>query len=110
MTVGTDKSFLTSIEDSRVAYVFDAFRLVPSEFRLERDGAPPETLGRITLAVLLVLVRSGKRLVPRREVFEAVWPDQKSVEDGTLNTQIKLLRDFLGDDADNPTFIQTVSG
>lgn len=108
MNSETHNSLLESIEDSRVAYIFDSFRLVPSEYRLERKDAGPETLRPTELCVLLVLVRKSKRLVRRKEIFEAVWPGQNSVEEGTLNTQIKLLREILGDDANNPRFIETL--
>jgi DNA-binding winged helix-turn-helix (wHTH) protein len=110
MNSETPDSLLAIIEDGRVAYVFDSFRLVPSEYRLERKDAGHETLGTVGLCVLLVLVRNSKRLVRRKEIFDAVWPGQNSVEDGTLNTQIKLLRELLGDDANSPRFIKTLPG
>lgn len=57
--------------------------------------------------LLMYLVRNAGRLISKEELLSAVWPETH-VADGSLNRAITELRDALGDDAENPTFIETV--
>lgn len=95
-------------DDRRVAYVFGPFRLVPAEFRLERTGEDPIDLKPTALKLLLVLIQNPKRLVPKGQVFSAVW--EQVVEDGALTAQVKGLRDLMRDSATKPKFIETIPG
>jgi DNA-binding winged helix-turn-helix (wHTH) protein len=56
----------------------------------------------------ILLDRSGE-LVTREELRERVWPKDTFVDfDHALNTAITKIRVALGDDADNPRFVQTL--
>jgi DNA-binding winged helix-turn-helix (wHTH) protein len=59
-------------------------------------------------AVLAYLATHPRRLVPREELANAVWPDTH-VGDGLLRGYVRDLRTVLGDDADAPRFIETVA-
>src|SRR5262245_45385161 len=59
------------------------------------------------MAVLLFLVERRGRLVTHAELLRGVWPDAH-VAPGALARAISILRRVLGDDAKNPSYIQTV--
>ena len=59
--------------------------------------------------VLAMLLERPGELVTREEIGKALWPANTFVEfDDGLNTAVKKLRNALGDEADNPRFIETV--
>ena len=61
------------------------------------------------MRVLCLLLDRAGEIVTREELRHALWIDGTTVEfDGSLNAALKRLRSALGDDADNPTFIETV--
>jgi Tol biopolymer transport system component/DNA-binding winged helix-turn-helix (wHTH) protein len=84
---------------------FGPFRFHPSN-GLWRDGAevalPPRALG-----VLEALVNQAGDVVSKQRLIEAVWKDA-FVTEASLLEAIKVLREALGDDRLNPTYIQTV--
>lgn len=58
-------------------------------------------------AVLRYLVEHSGRLIPYRELLNALWP-QTFVQPQVLRTYVLELRKLLGDDADQPRFIRTL--
>ena len=59
--------------------------------------------------LLAALLEQPGELVTREELRGRLWPDGTFVDfDHSLNAAIKRLRDALGDDPDNPRFIETV--
>lgn len=58
-------------------------------------------------AMLRYLVENPQRLVTHDELLEALWPETY-VQPQVLRTYVLELRKVLGDDANNPRFIQTV--
>jgi len=58
-------------------------------------------------AVLRYLVENPQRLVTHDELLDALWPETY-VQPQVLRTYILELRKLLGDDPDEPLFIQTV--
>ena len=59
--------------------------------------------------LLSALLEQPGELVTREELRGKLWPDGTFVDfDHSLNAAIKRLRDALGDDPDNPRFIETV--
>ncbi len=55
----------------------------------------------------ILLSRAGE-LVTREELRQKVWPEDTFVDfDQALNTSITKIRAALGDDADNPRFVET---
>lgn len=58
---------------------------------------------------LLALLRCPREIVTRDELRAKLWPADIVVDfDSGLNKAINRLREALGDDADNPRFIETV--
>lgn len=59
---------------------------------------------------MLELLSNAGRLVTREELQQKLWPDETFVDfDVGVNTAIRKLRQALGDEADNPRFIETLS-
>ncbi|HLZ14199.1 MAG TPA: winged helix-turn-helix domain-containing protein [Candidatus Acidoferrum sp.] len=60
--------------------------------------------------ILSALLEAPGDLVTREELRKRLWAADTFVDfDHSLNTAIKRLRDTLGDSADNPVFIETLS-
>src|SRR5215831_2120898 len=88
---------------------FGVFEFNPRTLELRRNGA------RIKLQdqpgqILSALLEVPGDLVSREELRRRLWSEDTFVDfDHSLNTAIKRLRDALGDSADNPIFIETLS-
>jgi Tol biopolymer transport system component/DNA-binding winged helix-turn-helix (wHTH) protein len=84
---------------------FGPFSFTPGN-GLWRSGVevplPPRALG-----VLAALVREAGSVVPKQQLMDAVWKDA-FVTEASLLEAVRVLRDALGDDRLNPTYIQTV--
>ena len=74
-----------------------------------RHGTDRLSLRPKTLAVLAYLAAHADRLVTKRELLDAVWPDT-AVTDWVLTSCIRELREAFGDDARRPRVIETVHG
>src|SRR5436190_22625468 len=84
---------------------FGPFRFVVGD-GLWRDGRvvplPPRAIG-----VLAALLATPGEVVTKQQLMDAVWPGTFVTESSLLEA-IGLLRDTLGDDRKQPTYIQTV--
>src|SRR5512134_852339 len=89
------------------SYRFGPFTLDTASFRLLREGEPVALSPKI-IDLLLYLVSRQSVLVGKDELFGALWPDV-AVTDNALTQAVSELRQALGDDPSNPTFIQTVA-
>src|SRR5688572_30390656 len=98
----------STLEDNRVIYEFGPFRLDPAE-RLLLRGWEAVVIPPKTFDVLTVLVRSGGRLVEKRELMEEVWPDT-AVEEANIQVQVSAVRKALGERQNGSRFIETVPG
>ncbi len=59
--------------------------------------------------VLVALVQRPREVVTREELQKRLWPPGIVVDfDGGLNKAVNRLREALGDDAENPRFIETL--
>jgi Tol biopolymer transport system component/DNA-binding winged helix-turn-helix (wHTH) protein len=87
---------------------FEAFELNVRAAELLRQGTRLKTQEQ-PLRVLQYLVERAGELVTREDLQTHLWPDGTFVDfEHSLNTAIKKLRQTLGDNADNPRFIETV--
>ena len=61
---------------------------------------------------LLILLAAGNgHLVTRTEIIERLWDSEVFVDtEHGINTAIRKIRQVLGDDPENPCFVQTVTG
>ena len=90
-----------------MTYRFGPFTLDPSAYRLVRDGEIIPLSPKI-IDLLLYLVARPSSLVSKDELFKALWPDV-AVTDNALTQAVSELRQALGDDPSEPSYIQTVA-
>ena len=91
-----------------VIYEFGPFLLEPLARRLSRHGESVPLAGP-EFELLLLLVRNHGRVVEKREIMEAVWPDAV-VEENNLTVRMSSLRRALGETKGYHPYIQTVTG
>jgi DNA-binding winged helix-turn-helix (wHTH) protein len=87
---------------------FDLFELDSHGCQLRRSGVVVD-LPRQALKVLALLIAHPNELVTRKEIKEALWPDEVHGDfDSRMNFAVKRLREALGDNAEQPRYVQTV--
>ena len=89
------------------SYRFGPFTVDAGSYRLLR-GTEVIPLSPKIIDLLLYLVARQSALVPKDELFAALWPDV-AVTDNALTQAVSELRQALGDDSSKPTYIQTVA-
>ena len=90
------------------AWRFGPFVLDERERRLTLGDAPIELTAK-SLETLLRLVRSPGRLLLRRELLDAVWPDAV-VEEGNLHWTVSAVRKALAAHDPGTLYVETVRG
>ncbi len=89
---------------------FAEFELDLAAYALRRGGNRVR-LEKMPMEVLILLVRASGALVERGEIQAALWGSEIFVEhDAAINTAVRKIRRALGDDAEEPRFIETVVG
>jgi DNA-binding winged helix-turn-helix (wHTH) protein/tetratricopeptide (TPR) repeat protein len=87
---------------------FGLFEVDKKDRRLLKGGVRVKLQGQPFQVLTLLLERPGD-LITREEIKQRLWPGDTFVEfDDGLNTAMRKLRSALGDNAENPRFIQTV--
>ncbi|MDC6166618.1 AAA family ATPase [Paucibacter sp. XJ19-41] len=94
-------------EENPLQARFGRFQIDEAEARLERDKASVELAPR-AFQVLCELVRRAGQLVSKETLLDAVW-GHRHVNEAALKNLVSQLRQALGDDAQEPVYIQTVS-
>ena len=75
---------------------------------LRKQGVRLRLPGQSFQILKMLLMRSGE-LVTREELLKELWPSETYVDfDHGVNAAVNRLREVLGDDADNPRFIETL--
>src|SRR5712692_11610913 len=75
---------------------------------LQKNGVKVSLQGQPFQVCAILLKHSGE-LVTREELRQRVWPEDTFVDfDHALNTAITKIRLALGDEADNPRFVETL--
>ncbi len=78
--------------------------------RLRRDGCVLK-LQRVPLEALAALIEQKGQIVSRDQLAEKIWGKGVSLDaDNSLNVAIRKLRQALGDNSEEPRFIQTITG
>jgi serine/threonine protein kinase len=86
------------------------FELDLRAYELRRAGCALR-LERIPMDLLVLLVERRRELVTRDQIIEKIWGKDVFLDaDGSINSAIRKIRHVLGDDPDQPRFVQTVSG
>ena len=84
------------------------FTLDLAEQKLWRDNEEIALTAK-SFDLLCYLVEHQNTLISKQELFDQIWPDVYVVEEA-LRFQVKTLRSVLGDNAQQPRFIETVRG
>ncbi len=88
----------------------DDFEFEPRFPRLRRAGSVLK-LQRVPLEALAALVEQKGQIVSRDQLAERIWGKGVSLDaDNSLNVAIRKLRQALGDNPEEPHFIQTITG
>jgi TolB-like protein/DNA-binding winged helix-turn-helix (wHTH) protein/Tfp pilus assembly protein PilF len=91
-------------------YKFDQFEIDGVRYELRR-GDRVLKLEKLPMELLSILVESQGRLVTRDEIIEKIWGKDVFLDtEHGINTAIRKIRQVLGDDSDQPRFVQTVTG
>src|ERR671911_1132706 len=87
---------------------FGAFELDVRSRELRKDGVCIRLQEQPFEILRLMLERPGD-VVTRDELRQRLWPDGTFVDfEHSLNAAVKRLRSALGDDADNPRYVETI--
>ena len=89
------------------SYRFGPFLLDRPAYRLLYEDQPRVLTPKL-LDLLFHLVERAGDLVTKEALLDAVWPDA-NVTDNALSQAVSELRQSLGDEPSNPTFIKTVA-
>jgi DNA-binding winged helix-turn-helix (wHTH) protein len=91
-------------------YEFGEFRLDSGHFELVRHGKSIR-VERKPLELLILLASRQGQLVTRPEIAQRLWDSEVFVDtEHGINTAIRKIRQVLGDDSEEPRFVQTVTG
>lgn len=90
-------------------FKFGPYQLDRKNFELRRNGESLK-LDRTPLELLFLLVENAGSLVTHEEAIERVWGKEVFIEAETsLYTAVRKIRRALGDDTEEPQYVQTVS-
>ena len=88
----------------------DEFELNRRAYQLRRAGVPLK-LEPIPMEILLLLTERREQLVSREEIAERIWGKDHYLDtDNSINGAVRKIRQVLGDDPEQPRFIQTITG
>jgi Tol biopolymer transport system component/DNA-binding winged helix-turn-helix (wHTH) protein len=97
------------VSKSHRVFRFGPFELSEREGELRKNGAQIRLQDQ-PLCVLVELLANAGKMVTREDLQQKLWPGDTFVDfDVGLNTAIRKLRQALGDDADNPRYIETLA-
>ena len=87
---------------------FATFEVSPREGELRKNGLRIKLQDQPFQVLVMLLERPGE-MVTREELQRRLWPADTFVDfDHSLNSAVKKLREALGDQAENPRFIETL--
>jgi serine/threonine protein kinase/Tol biopolymer transport system component len=88
----------------------DDFELDVRAYELRSAGIPLK-LKPIAMELLLLLVERRGQLVTREQIIDRIWGKGVFLDtDNSINGAISKIRQVLRDNAENPRFVQTVTG
>ncbi|HSB07909.1 MAG TPA: winged helix-turn-helix domain-containing protein [Blastocatellia bacterium] len=89
-----------------ITYYFDDVAVDCDNFRVLKRGEAKAVEPR-AFDVLIYLIEHRGRVVEKQELFDQVWKET-FVTDGALTRIIKEIRQFIGDDAGSPRYLETL--
>lgn len=88
----------------------EGFELDLRAYELRRAGRTLK-LERIPMELLLLLLEHRGELVTREQIVERIWGKEVFLDtDNSINAAIRKLRQTLGDNAEQPRYVQTITG
>src|SRR5947209_2197346 len=87
---------------------FGAFEADVQNGELRKDGVKLKFGGQPFQVLAILLERPGE-VVTREELQKRLWPDTFVDVERNLNTAINKIREVLGDSAESPRFVETLS-
>jgi TolB-like protein/DNA-binding winged helix-turn-helix (wHTH) protein len=89
---------------------FEEFELDCGRYEL-RQGDHVVKLEKIPMEILTLLIEANGQLVARDQIIERIWGKDIFLDtEHGINTAVRKIRQALGDDPDQPRYIQTVTG
>jgi DNA-binding winged helix-turn-helix (wHTH) protein len=89
---------------------FEGFELDVRTGELRKDGKETIRFSEQPLRILVALLERPRELVLREDLRNRLWPNDTVVEfEHSINAAMKRLRQALGDSAENPHFIETLT-
>jgi TolB-like protein/DNA-binding winged helix-turn-helix (wHTH) protein len=99
---------VATLSNSREVACFGGFQLDLRSGELRRDGVLVKLQPQPAKVLVLLVTRPGE-IVTRAEVAEQVWGSETFVDfEQGLNFAIRQIRTALGDDAEQPRFLETL--
>jgi DNA-binding winged helix-turn-helix (wHTH) protein/tetratricopeptide (TPR) repeat protein len=90
----------------RISYEFGSFQVNSGEREVRREGKPLPLTPKV-FDILLVLIQNPGRILTKDEIMKQVWPDT-IVEESNLARNVSTLRKALGEEPDQPQYIETI--
>src|SRR5258707_11610305 len=88
---------------------FGAFELNPITGQLRKNGVKIR-IQQQPLQILIALLERRGEVLSREELRQRLWAADTFVNfEHSLNVAVRRLRESLGDDAENPRFVETVA-
>jgi len=101
---------VVAVNTSKGLVRFEAFELDLRAGELRKDGAKPIRLPEQPFRILTMLLEHPGEVVTREEIRKKLWPNDTIVEfEHSISAAMNLLRQALGDSADNPRYIETLA-
>lgn len=89
-------------------YEFGPFEVNPAAGELLKDGRRVK-LQEQPFRLLVILLENAGHVVSREQIQNRIWEGNTFVDfDSSLRVAVRKLREALGDDAENPRYIETV--
>src|SRR5260221_7074151 len=99
---------MTSVHHTRTAFRFGRFELDLHARELRKDGVRLRLQDQPFEVLAMLLERPGE-VITRDQLRQRLWPEGTFVDfEHGVNAAVKRLRGALGDDADNPRFVDTL--
>jgi len=96
---------LATISDLRKGFQLGPWEVFP-DLGVLRHGEAEERIEPMVMDVLVLLASGAGDVVTTDQIVDAVWAGRPTAPEAIVQ-KIKVLRDRLGDDPRNPTYIQT---
>lgn len=94
------------MSENQIIYEFADFRVDVKNNLLQQNEKAISITPKVFETLILLLENAGN-LIKKNEMMAKIWHD-RFVEESNLTFNIKMLRKALGDDANNPKFIENI--